>query len=915
MKFQDSALWLSTLAARQGDGFSEPRQKLSSAFLQFREHVLPVAEEVAQSVPGYTNHGISHCDGLWDTASKLQGTHVTLNPAEAFVLGGAFLVHDLGMGLSAYSGGLLGIFRSTEWLDVLASYFPTNYKSLQEIALADVAKDATWNGLSNVDVKTALTTYLRMHHASQAEKIMGQTWELTNGEPDFLLPDAQMRNWYGQAIGRIAKSHWQDVSALPEIFSGIPLGAPGDFPSDWTVDELKLACLLRLADAAQIDDRRANLLLTPHRQPQGDSLAHWQFQERLMAVQVVDRRLVFNSANPFPVTLSAAWWNAFDAITMIDDELRKVDNLCADLNRPRYSANAVAGADSSTRFATFVKTDGWRPVDARPYIGDPNSVISQLGGRALYGQHAAGVVPFRELIANALDATRAFRLAFEDADVKPIVIQFAEDDGQDIFSIQDFGVGMTESDVLERLCNFGVSGWKGGAAQAAFPGLLSEGYSPTGQFGIGFFAVFMAADYVKVTTRHVDSSKADTLVLEFSQGLLSRPLLRNASRDEQLLIQGTKIELHLKKRLTDDYQFFAKTPRSRLQEADYVAECIRHLAFTADESIDVKPMGSKAAHRAVSRNQWLTSTNEEIFDALNPGRDLSAPGYDLVRKRFASMLSPIHDSNGKEIGRIGVDALTANGDGSEYVNFRDSAAYSGGLYSTGVPDVVGILSGTPMGAARNELGFDISLPQMQEWYRSQVVKLTAENPDPAQRLRVQRYGISIGVLSDDLPFALSSVGYIDPVETKKLLQGKVEFVLIENYGEPLTISTAGDKINGFFGGNDFVIVESEQLVVPYGPFEYEEKDLPIRSNEFVEDFTEHVRTHQNFDPIFWWNENYASPGAELLRLASEVWCVNLIDIVLSLEGLYLSDETDNRLRMSTLSGKDHRATALRVKKP
>lgn len=162
-----------------------------------------------------------------------------------------------------------------------------------------------------------------MHHAAQAEKILGQTWTLTGGEIDYLLPDSKMRNWYAQSIGRIAKSHWQDVATLPELSSGIPLGAPGDFPSKWTVDELNLSCLLRLADAAQIDDRRADILVTPHRQPQGESLAHWQFQERLMAVQVVDRRLVFNSSNPFPITMSSAWWNALDAVKMIDNELRK----------------------------------------------------------------------------------------------------------------------------------------------------------------------------------------------------------------------------------------------------------------------------------------------------------------------------------------------------------------------------------------------------------------------------------------------------------------------------------------------------------------------------------------------------------------------------------------------------------------
>lgn len=80
-------------------------------------------------------------------------------------------------------------------------------------------------------------------------------------------------------------------------------------------------------------------------------------------------------------------------------------------------------------------------MDARPHIGDPNSVISQLGGKALYGQHSSASVPIRELVANALDATRALRLAFEEAEVRPIVVEFADDGEYDVVSIQDFGLG------------------------------------------------------------------------------------------------------------------------------------------------------------------------------------------------------------------------------------------------------------------------------------------------------------------------------------------------------------------------------------------------------------------------------------------------------------------------------------------
>lgn len=913
MQYEESELWKSLLASRPEDQHADTRLKLAAAFRQFRDNVKPVAEEIALSVPGYTNHGISHCDSLWDTASKLIGVDVTLNPAEAFVLGGAFLIHDLGMGLSAYPGGLIGITSSSEWLDTLARLFPRDFQELQRLTLRDIAANPTWNGLTEPRVKAALTTYLRLHHAEQAGQILSQAWQLTNGETNFLLPDAKLRNWYGKAIGRIARSHWQDVSELPAALPEVPMGAPGDFPSDWSVDELKLACLLRLADAAQIDDRRADILLTTHRQPQGDSLAHWQFQERLMSVQVIDHRLFFSSTVPFPEEMSDAWWTAFDAAQMIDRELRKVDNLCADLKRPRFAARGVAGADSSLRFSSFVQTDGWKPLDAAPYIGDPNSVISRLGGEALYGQHQSSEVPLRELIANALDATRAYRLAFEDADIKPIIIDFDHRDEADFIRVQDRGIGMNESDITERLCNFGTSGWKSDANRSAFPGLLSHGYEPVGQFGIGFFSVFMIADSVKVITRHVDAAKADTLVLEFAEGLVARPMLRPATRSEQLLEQGTKIELRLKKKLTEDGGFFAGAPRHMLEDPDFIARKVRMLALMADESIDIRAVGSSEAVRCIRRNQWLTDSSEEIFDALNPGRDESLPGYVAVRARFAQMLKPIVDSQGKEVGRIGVDALTMHNDESSGLYFQDSAGYCGGLHSSYLSDIVGVLSGSPVGAARKEIKIDVDLPQMQNWYSSQIQGLTAANSDPFQLLRVQRYGISLGIVNDELPLAVGDQGVLHPPAIRNALSAAERVILLEETAGHLPLP--GREAWGFFTFNDFALLEHDFLVVPYGPVRFGRLHLPRREDELAQNFDDHTRLHQGFDPIMWWKEEFASPAAQVLRMAAVAWDVDLRDLVVSLKGRYVSANSDNRLAVETVSGRTLRVTGLELSRP
>lgn len=147
MDFEATALWRRTLGAREGDPHANSREVLRSAYKQFREHVEPLAAEIALSMPGYTDHSILHCDCLWETADLLTGDHFPVNPVEAFVLGGTFLVHDLGMGLAGYPGGLGELLTRPEWLDILAVRFPDSWRQLRDEALADCSVHTTPSGV------------------------------------------------------------------------------------------------------------------------------------------------------------------------------------------------------------------------------------------------------------------------------------------------------------------------------------------------------------------------------------------------------------------------------------------------------------------------------------------------------------------------------------------------------------------------------------------------------------------------------------------------------------------------------------------------------------------------------------------------------------------------------------------------
>src|SRR3546814_20791640 len=68
--------------------------------------LFPYNDALPIYLPGMTVHDVTHLDALWDTASLVADGAVTVNPAEAFVLGARILLHDAAMSLGAYPNGL-----------------------------------------------------------------------------------------------------------------------------------------------------------------------------------------------------------------------------------------------------------------------------------------------------------------------------------------------------------------------------------------------------------------------------------------------------------------------------------------------------------------------------------------------------------------------------------------------------------------------------------------------------------------------------------------------------------------------------------------------------------------------------------------------------------------------------------------
>ena len=146
----------------------------------------------------------------------------------------------------------------------------------------------------------------------------------------------------------------------------------------------------------------------------------------------------------------------------------------------------------------------------------------------------------RELVSNSSDAIDKLRFeAFQNKDLLPTTPEwkikiFADKDAKTL-KIVDNGIGMSSEDLENNLGTIAKSGTK------AFMEKLQENKDNTeliGQFGVGFYSAFMAADKISVLTKKAGE---DTAWIWESDGT-EEYTLEETSKDEQ----GTEITLHLK---------------------------------------------------------------------------------------------------------------------------------------------------------------------------------------------------------------------------------------------------------------------------------------------------------------------------------------------------------------------------------
>ena len=252
--------------------------------------------------------------------------------------------------------------------------------------------------------------------------------------------------------------------------------------------------------------------------------------------------------------------------------------------------------------------------------------IGQLLKLMTHSLYSNKEIFIRELVSNASDALDKFNyLSLTDEKFKEegwsgkISIKLDKEDGS--LTIGDNGIGMNEADLMDHLGTIAKSGTK--AFMENLTGDAKKDSHLIGQFGVGFYSVFMVADQVDVISKKAGEEQA----YMFSTDGTGEYEVKPVTKEEH----GTVIYIKLKE---DEKEFLDKW---RTQEV--VKKYSNHIAYpimlhwSEDETTGE---GDDAVTKSVSKSEqinaatalWTLSKSElkkedyvEFYKTISHGDD------------------------------------------------------------------------------------------------------------------------------------------------------------------------------------------------------------------------------------------------------------------------------------------------------
>ncbi|MGH8602522.1 MAG: molecular chaperone HtpG [Gammaproteobacteria bacterium] len=172
------------------------------------------------------------------------------------------------------------------------------------------------------------------------------------------------------------------------------------------------------------------------------------------------------------------------------------------------------------------------------------SEVRQLLDLMIHSLYSNPEIFLRELISNSADACDKLRFEALGKDElyegdSGLQIEVDYSDKQNTITVRDNGLGMSRQEVVDNLGTIARSGTK--EFFKAMTGDQQKDSQLIGQFGVGFYSVFIVADQVTLTTRRAGLTEDEGVRWESDgKGEYSVQTVKRKKR-------GTEVVLHLKK--------------------------------------------------------------------------------------------------------------------------------------------------------------------------------------------------------------------------------------------------------------------------------------------------------------------------------------------------------------------------------
>src|SRR3569833_1350614 len=227
--------------------------------------------------------------------------------------------------------------------------------------------------------------------------------------------------------------------------------------------------------------------------------------------------------------------------------------------------------------------------------------VSQLLQLIVHSLYSHPEIFLRELISNSSDALDKLRYLTLTEDrykglvgdgIEALCFVFVLDEANKMLTVSDTGIGMNEEDLVSHLGTIARSGTKNFLSQLS--GDARKDSNLIGQFGVGFYSVFMVADKVEVTSRKAGEEKTYKWTSDGKTGFD----LEEVSGSDERKSAGTTVLIHF----NDEGAQYASG--WRLQEI--IKKYSNHIAFPIFLTHD------KSEWNAEKKESIKTRTTEQV---------------------------------------------------------------------------------------------------------------------------------------------------------------------------------------------------------------------------------------------------------------------------------------------------------------